>query len=412
MKLKIINVDSKVGRDLLEIQTEDAKIVVTFGEDIGTGAIPEKINPIINGLTTGNPEYDGIFVIRNPENSFVMSNTFKSIPVYLERKQSSIYKMYSDFSETQKRENIIEISENSIVRLKDLQITVVVLDPANFNTYIWKFEDSKGRSVIVTGDFRNYSVNSSKDKEKIEMALKTLKSADYIFVEGKYLGLYGIEYSSGKEIFDKLKNIMKFYKQVFVIQSPTDITMASYTYAAAIKTKKIFIEDTLLCNITTALQGTAPNPIANKKVYTYSKLTLENESFEFKKKYVSPFYINNAMAKMKKENYVMNITEDMIQDIQVFEKEGSIYDACIIFAEWKGYTKNKDMEEFIVNLKNYDMDYYELYTHGQINYDLLKKIIMRLEPKKVIPLDFDKNENSGRDLYNFKVLEENEELEF
>jgi mRNA degradation ribonuclease J1/J2 len=412
MKLKIIHVDKKIGRDLLEIQTEEAKIVVTFGEDIGTGDIPEKVNPVIDGLTTKEAEYDGIFVVRNPENSFVMTTTFDSIPVYLERKQSKIYKMCSDFSEKKVRENILEINENSIVRLKDLQVTVVALDSANFNTYVWKFEDKNGKSVVVTGDFRDYSANNSKDKEKIELIFKILKSADYLIVEGKYLGLYGLEYSSGKEIFDKLKNIMKFYKQVFVIQSQTDITMASYIYEATVKTKKIFIEDALLCNISTALQGTAPNPITSKKVYTYSKLSLENESFEFKKKYVSPFYINNAMQKMKKENYVMNITDDMIQDIQVFFKEGSIYDACIIFAEWKGYNKNKDMEEFIVNLKNFDMDYYELYTHGSVNYELLRKLIIRLEPKNVIPLDFDKNENSGRDLYNFKVLEENEEIEF
>lgn len=231
-------------------------------------------------------------------------------------------------------------------------------------------------------------------------------------VEGKYLGKFGLEFSSGKEVIEKIKNIMKFYKQVFIIQSETDMIMASNIYQAALKSKKIFIESTFLANLTMNANGSSPTPFKTKKVYTYNPLVLENQDFEFKKKYVTPFYISSGMKKMEKEKYVMNITKDMIQDIQVFEKEGTFYDACVILAECKNFVEeDKELEEFINILKNYDMDYYELYTHGKVNLDIIKKMISSLRPKYVIPLDYSNEKVVEKELYNFKELNDNEEIE-
>ena len=268
----------------------------------------------------------------------------------------------------------------------------------------------RGKSLVVCGDFKNYDGTYGQDK--LNAALSIISNADILVVEGKYLGKYGLEYSSGKNVVDKLKNIMKFYKQVFVIQSETDLITASNMYHAAQKARKIFIESTFLCNLATLANGSCPTPFTAKKVYSYNPLVLENENFEFKKKYVTPFYISSAMNKMKREKYVMNITKDMIQDIQVFEKEGSFYDACVIFAECKGYIEqDKELEEFINLLKNYDMDYYELYTHGEVHLNVIKDMIFKLKPKFVIPLDFSNEKNVQEQLYNFKILKDNEEIE-
>lgn len=205
---------------------------------------------------------------------------------------------------------------------------------------------------------------------------------------------------------------MKFYKQVFIIQSETDLIMASNAYQAALKSKKIFVENTLLCNLASVSNGSCPSPFNAKKVYSYNPLVLENRDFEFKKKYVTPFYISSAMSKLKKEKYVMNITKDMVQDIQVFEKDGSFYDACVIMAEWKGFIEqDEELEEFINILKNYDMDYYELYTHGRVGLETLKKIIFKIKPHFVIPLDFSGEKIVESQLYNLKVLNKDEELD-
>ncbi len=408
MELKIIKGINNVGREMLEVSTSHAKIVITFGEDRGTGEIARSVNPMIDGLTTGKPSYDGIFIIRNPENSNLMEYALDEIPVYLERKVRITYDICVDFMNLKRKSTIVEMDNASTVKIKDLEITTFIVDGSNYNTSMLLVK-SEGKTILFTGDFRNYDI--AIEREKLDLYLNMINQVDYVFVEGKYFGKFGIDYSSGKEIFNKLKNIMKFYKQVFIIQSETDLITSYNMYLAAQKTKKIFIESTFLCNITSLAVGSAPNPISSKKVYTYNPLVLENESFEFKKKYVTPFYIHNANNKMKKEKYAINVNPSMLQDIQVFDKEGSIYDACIIYSMWKGYIKkDKELEEFVNILKNMDMDYYEVYTHGSVNVDILKRIVFKTKPKNIIPLEFEESEKVTVNLPNFRQLEEGETI--
>ena len=365
---------------------------------------------MIDGLTTGVPSYNGIFILRNPENCNVIKYALDEIPIYMERKIRNNYEICMAFYDIPKRENLKEFAECGVTKIGDLEITSFIVDPSNFNTHIIRVKDNFGKSLVICGDFRNYDGFYGQDK--LNDAMNIIKNADCLVIEGKYLGKFGLEYSSGKDIIDKFRNIMKFYKQVFIIQSETDMGITSSLYQAALKSKKIFIESTFLCNLATVANGSVPTPFTAKKVYSYNPLVLENEDFEFKKKYVTPFYINSAINKMKKEKYVMNITKDMLQDIQVFEKEGSFYDACVIVAEWKGFIEeDKELEEFINILKNYDMDYYELYTYGQVNMNIIKNFVNRFRPQYVIPLDFSNEMRVKNEIYNFKVLANNEEIE-
>ena len=326
------------------------------------------------------------------------------------RKLINNYDVCTDFRKLAKRENIKEIGEARRNVIKDLEITPFLIDPSNFNTMIVEIKNKMGKSVVVCGDFRNYDGYYAQDK--FRNAIAVIQKADILFVEGKYLGKTGIEYASGSRMLDKTKNIMKFYKQVFVIQSETDLVMAENLYEGAKKTKKIFIENTFLCNLATLSNGSLPTPFNNRKVYSYNPLELENSDFEFKRKYVAPFSVNSANSKMKKAKYVMIATKEMMQDIQIFERDGSVYDACVILAEWKGFAeKDEQLGEFIKFLKDKGMDYYELYTHGEVNMTTIRDMVNRLNPQYVIPIDFCHENGVESMIHNLKVLKEDEELE-
>ena len=226
-----------------------ARIVIGFGEEAGSGDIPEKVNPMIDGLTTGNPLYDGVFVMRNPENCNIVDFTLKNIPIYMSKKLIQMYNICMDFNELPVREDFREIPEDDILKIKDLQFTLFVIDPSNYNTSILRIKDSEGNTLVVSGDFKNY--DGAYGGQMLEVAVSIIKRADVLVLEGKYLGKYGIEYSSGRSVTEKLKNIMKFYKQVFVIQSETDLITTSNIYDAALRTKKILIESTYVANLAT-----------------------------------------------------------------------------------------------------------------------------------------------------------------
>lgn len=407
MKLKIMKGTNDVGRQFLQIETPEAKIAVSFGEDIATAEIPEHVNPMIEGLTCGEHSYNGVFILRNPENCNLVDFTFDNIPIFLEKKVKLAYDVCADFRETEKRKNIKEIINSQTYTLKDLEVTYYLVDSSNLNTSMLLIE-AYGRKVLISGDFRNFDLNYGK-KQLFEL-LYDIGKIDYWFIEGKYFGKNGPENASDQTNFLKLKNIMKFYKQVFIIQSETDLATTKRIYDVALKTKKILIEETFLANLTTTLTGSCPNPVTSKKVYTYNPLVLDNKDFEFKKKYVTHFYIHNANNKMKKEKYVMNLNIQMLQDMQVFSKEDVIYDACLILAINKKHLKiNKDLEEFINMMKDFDLDYYELYAVGAVNYNLINDMFKIIKPKVIIPLEYHPIEDV--DIYNIRNLRENEIIE-
>ena len=54
------------------------------------------------------------------------------------------------------------------------------------------------------------------------------------------------------------------------------------------------------------------------------------------------------------------------------------------------------------------MDYYEIYTHGKVNMDILRKIVIRTKPKNIIPLEFEEPEKATINLPNFRQLDDGE----
>lgn len=405
MKLKILKGTNDNKDQILEVTSSQSKIIIGFGEDIATGYIPESVNPIIEGLTTGKPSYDGVFILRNPENCNLIKHVLKEVPIYLEKKVNIGYQIIADFKNLTKFQNIKEIKNSISIKIKDLEITYFLIDPTNANTSMLLLK-SGNEKVLVSGDFRNFDV--SWGKSKLDDTLSEIGKIDYWFIEGKYFGKNVSENASMEEAIIKLKNIIKFYKQVFVLQSETDLMTAKLMYNVAMKTRKIYIENTFLANLTANINGSAPNPVTSKKVYTYTPLNLDNKDFEFRKKYVAPFSIHNANLKMKKEKFVLNINNQMFQDMQLFHKEEIIYDGCLIFAMNKNLAKNSNMEEFINNLKDLDLDYYELYTVGQVNYNLLNELSIRLSPKKVFPVNINKTHGNIGNIHNFAIPNNNE----
>ena len=409
MKLRLVKSANSNQKQLLEIVTEQSKVAICFGEDVGTGEVLEDVNPMIDGLTVGTPSYDCLFILRNPENCNIANYVLDEIPIYLEPKIKKQYDIYEDFMKLKQKENVKDMP--LLVRMHDLQLSYFLIDNSNQNTSIFLIK-SVNKSILISGDFRNFDFAYTYNQERLSKCMEFVGNVDYWFIDGSFIGKAGSGNVSEKDIFTKLKNIMKFYKQVFVIQSETDLAMAKRFYEVAQKTKKIFIENIFLANIASEASGSAPNPISSKKVYTYVPLVLDNRDFEFKQKYISHFYIYNAEENMKKEKYVMNINVNMLQDLQIFQKKNLITDGCVIFAMNKNLLKiNKSLEEFVNFISEFDLDYYELYTSGKVEYDLINQIATTLEPKKIIPINFAPNINMISSIYNFKVLEDDEVIE-
>ena len=113
---------------------------------MGTGDIPKKINPMIDGLTTGKEAYDGIFILRNPENCNLMDYSLKEIPIYLEKKLKSNYEICTDFLDLKQEHKIVGMIAGEPMRIKDFEVTSFVVDTSNHNTHIIRFRDKERKN--------------------------------------------------------------------------------------------------------------------------------------------------------------------------------------------------------------------------------------------------------------------------
>ena len=60
-------------------------------------------------------------------------------------------------------------------------------------------------------------------------------------------------------------------------------------------------------------------------------------------------------------------------------------------------------------MKDFDLDYYELYAVGAVNYNLINDMFKIIKPKVIIPFEYHPIEDV--DIYNIRNLRENEIIE-
>ena len=212
MKLKIMKGTNNVGRQFLQIETPEAKIAVSFGEDIATAEIPEHVNPMIEGLTCGNPSYNGVFILRNPENCNLVDFTFDNIPIFLEKKVKLAYDVCADFRETEKRKNIKEIINSQTYTLKDLEVTYYLVDSSNLNlkqagfydlivNYKDSYQASNGLSQDITvSNF--YTVQVFDELTKLEFVSGNLEVLQYQNLDYSDWQVKATYYSENTAIID------------------------------------------------------------------------------------------------------------------------------------------------------------------------------------------------------------------
>ncbi len=141
---------------------------------------------MIEGLTIGEPSYDGIFVLRNPEHCNLIEYSLNKIPIYMEKRMKMAYDACIDFFEASAKHKIVEYTNTETIKLKDFSITSFIINSSNLNTHILRITDTKGKSIVVCGDFKNYDTAYRQDK--LREAIEAIAKTDCVVIDGKYLG--------------------------------------------------------------------------------------------------------------------------------------------------------------------------------------------------------------------------------
>lgn len=407
LKIKIIKGTNQIGGCITEIESEKARIIVDFGEDLPNEAIEiKRENPMIDGLTTGIKKYDAVFITHSHGDHIgLIDYILDDIPVYVEKESKKIYELLNAFTYKETRFKTRNMEFEKPVIIKDMKITLFIIDHSSYNSGMLLIE-SEGKKILHTGDYRNHG-RKGKIFAKI---LKEIGKVDLLITEGTTFGRKEEKYKTEEELEQVALEELKNYKQIFILQASTNIDRIVTFYKVAKKTKKIFIEDIFTANITDILDSNIPTPKRFNDVYAWIPLKYQKKSSGFKEKYFTPFE-EKCNSKIVFNDFMMLVKTSMLNDLKMLKEKGAITKACLVYSMWEGYLEQESFKEFIDGVKSLGIDYKFIHTSGHGDNDARKLVEKYTMPEKVIPIHTKNKEQAKEVFKNVVILEDNEELE-
>ena len=414
MKIKIIRGTNQIGGCITEISTKKSKIIIDFGEELSDDENRNKEEVKIEGLTHGKPSYDGVFITHSHSDHIgLIDRIMTEIPVYVEKESQIIYEVSNEFSfkKSKKDTKLVKFRTPILINDGDIAVTYYRIDHSAFNSAVLLIE-AEGKRILHTGDFRR---NGYKGKE-FESTLKEIGQVDYLITEGTCLTMDNIHNKAEYELLTKeLNPLFAEYKQIFVLQSSTNLDRVVTMFKAAKRARKKFVEDICTANITMRLDKRHQIPsIHFKKNRPYVWIS-HNRHYtkELRKKYVNPLKeYTDSKVFHSKDGYCMLVKASMYDDIKKLCKYGLTNNACLVYSMWDGYKNKPKMNEFINKIKELGINYAEVHTSGHADIETLKLMHKLTNPKKGTIVIHTKNQEKAKEIFgNYRQLDDREEIE-
>ena len=388
MKVRIIKGTNQIGGCITEISTDKTKILIDFGDNLDGSKQVE-----VDGLTKGPKKYDAVFITHSHgDHMGNVCNILNDIDVYMEEKSMEIHNVVCDFKRDYgkkirlKNGNIKFMEYYKPIYINDITITPYIVDHSAYNASMFLIE-AEGKKILHTGDFR---INGRKGKI-FEPILEEIGNIDLLITEGttfsRNINLNKTEFELEKEI----KEIVSKYKQVYFIQSSTNIDRIVTFYKA--KGNKKFIQD--LCMTSVALKlDNIPNSNTYKDVYTYISEVYRG-IYEPYGRYSR--FINKTILEIPfEEEFIMSIKSSMINDL--LKHKDKIKDACFIYSVWDGYKKeekgDKKLIKMIEEIKKIGVLEIDKHTSGHADKKAFEILKNNTNPKSTIIIHTDDKENA------------------
>ena len=387
MQIKILKGTNQIGGVFTEISSKEAKIIIDFGDDLD--GIKRLEN--IEGLTTGEPIYNGVFITHNHQDHMGrIDDILDDIPVYMSDLSRKIFETVFCFSKNKGRINrkTINLEEEKTITINDMKITPYIVDHSAYNSFMLLIE-SEGKRILHTGDFRNHGYKGV----LLESTLKKIGKIDLLITEGTTLSREQVKSKTESELVDDIVEKTKDYDQVLMLMSTTNIDRVTSMQRVANRTGKTVIHDIVLSNVLQLVTQKIPNALnsPNVGVYLPGSVYIKRDKEEYKK-YIEPFKGKiNETGKLLHGKFIMNIRVSMLKDIERL-KDKVLNNCCVVYSMWEGYQKEEIYKKFLAKMKELNIDIYNLHVSGHADYTAFNQVIEITNPNFVIPMHTENKE--------------------
>lgn len=403
MKITIHRGVNQIGGCITEIATDKARILIDLGQNLPDGegiilddfANKESIEKLTKGIdaifyTHYHGDHLGLFHFVPDSINQYIGKVSQRVALCKHQRLSYI-KGREEISanEISKIEHMHAFEAEQTIEIEDIQVIPYFVSHSAYDSYMFLIEANSKR-ILHTGDFRGHGYLSKGLLPTIEKLILKKGKIDILITEGTLLSRLDERVRPENELKGETIELMKQYKNVFVMCSSTDMERIATFHAANKKMNgRPFVCDDFQESVLEIFSDTAGK-----------KSTL----FDFEKPYIFRKDNKKLINWMKDKGFCMLVrATDKFNDyieflLPLLEKDETI----IIYSMWKEYVNpkskhaNKRYLDFIDKFPKMS----KIHTSGHASAKTLTKICKIVNPSKaIIPIH---SEHSA-DIYNLDI---------
>ena len=407
MKITIHRGIDQIGGCITEITTDKARILIDLGQNLpdGEGIVLddfankesiEKITKDIDAIfyTHYHGDHLGLFpLVPNIVIQYIGEVAKKIILCKHERLSLIPGRKEISDAEIEKIERMKTFKAQQIIEIGDIKVIPYLVSHSAYDAYMFTIE-ANGKRILHTGDFRGHGYLSKGLLPTIKKLILKNSKIDFLITEGTMLSRLDERVRHENELKSEVVELMKQYKNVFVMCSSTDLERLATFHAANKETKnKPFVCDDFQKSILDIFSNSAGK---------ISPLFNFGEPYDFRKD-------NDKLVKwMFDKGFCMLVrpTDKFNDYIAFIEPNINKNDTVLIYSMWKEYINpeskhaNKRYLDFVEKFPCVK----KIHTSGHASADCLVDVCNLVNPTfSIVPIH---SEHS----VNFQKLPINDEL--
>ncbi|OFW62231.1 MAG: MBL fold metallo-hydrolase [Actinobacteria bacterium RBG_19FT_COMBO_36_27] len=389
MQICIHRGSKQIGGSCVEVESHRKRLIIDLGLPLDAESNHDKYLPDIPGLD-GNDNSLLAVIISHPhlDHFGLLTYINKKIPVIMGVEARNILKSASLFLPGYWNISAegLNLKSEITFEIGPFKITPFLIDHSAYDAYSLLVE-ADGKKFFYSGDFR---IHGRKAKMTERLISNPPQSIDVLLLEGSSLGrLENNEaFPSESEIeFQLVKTFSKTIGLILVHTSSQNIDRLVTVFRAAKKSGRRLLIDLYTAVI---LEATGNKNIPQSDWPEIALYIPQLQRIQIKKNKWFDLLKAHSMNRI----FIENLKEVAAKSVMLFrplhirdlEKADCIKDAIYVYSQWEGYWEQDSYAYLRDWLIKNNIPKISIHTSGHASPGDLKRFVLALKPKKVVPI--------------------------